>query len=260
MHRDKTAFSLVEISIVLVIIAMITMVIPKGISIINNAKHTKAVAAAQQLYGMQGIVLWYDVFMNDKIDLLTHSWQNRINNGINTDLPPTAQYFPQNALASQSFVSGIYLPATTSLTVGGGYPLDIYYTVVMVLATTKQTTNGILCKSSTAGFTLSKGSTSHDNVTLPQPITTVPTGNYFPANKVAAVIMSNGNHFRYQLLHQGSVGNIIEHATPANALGTLTVGGDASQFYVMEIIVFNRELSDIEFSKVSDYLQTKYNM
>lgn len=256
--KTTLGFSLIEISIVLFIVAVMSIGTVKGKQLLLTAKRVKAAATSQQISGMSGMVLWYDTFKTDSIDLERQRWQNLLPYGMDLQLPNNAEYSIVSSLKGRAYMPILCFQNNTPISIGNGYALGNYYTIVAVLATTSQTQAGqTILHTEQHDLQLIKGNTSStDRLVLPVEITNPQADSYFVANTLFAMLISNGNRFQYQLFNPTKTTGIVNlNQHSSRILGKLLLD---SNVCFLELLVFNRDLNDLEFNQLSNYLSDKY--
>lgn len=282
---DKSAFSLLELAVVVIIIGLISTALVKGVSIIRTSR----LSAARQLTinskvgEIDGLVAWYETSMIESFK--KNETADESNLSAWYDISPGSIVEQKNTLtktAGSDFVyeiDGINSLPSVKTSSNGKISLSTFYqgnaalmTVFIVFRplTAPSSTQMVLLDSSTAGSTTTIG-IKNDKVCLNMG-SAVEAGTINPPN-----FTTNSNYIltTYVGGTAGSRVYVSDATTPtggaasfaagSNPITGLTVGANktgSSGFtgLTSEILIFNRFLSVNERKAVMSYLGKKYKI
>ncbi len=281
----KEAFSLVELSIVLIIIGLLIAGITSGRNLVRSSKLSSArsVTLSSQIVTIPGMVLWAesttkDAFLNsqtvDSSQLTT--WYNREPSG----------FLVKNNLTTSASNNVTYKELSTNdlpalnMTVAGNISLANFSgsaltesTVVIVFKPTvaPSGTAVTIADSGASGNLTSSIAIRNNQVTLDAGLTanssTLTNPATFALNGEYILMVYFGGTFSKVFVNNttevGGAGAVLNAGT--NALNGLTVGANKSgasgiAAEISEVIVYNRVLKDTERQDVMGYLSKKYKI
>lgn len=281
----KQAFSLVELSIVTLVVGLLIAVIIGGSSLIGNSRISSARSATlgSQITTIPGMVLWLESSTNDSFSNIQSVDGAQISTWYNID---PANFTSQNNLTT-SPSSAVTYKATgignipdVNITTGGKMTLTNFYqdalntsTVVIVFQPTVAigASSLVIADSGASGNTtcsigiqsnlvnLNAGS-SVNSSTVTNPASFVINRQYI------LMVYFNGSSskvFSNNITEVGGSGATLNPGT--NALDGLTIGTDKSgsnglSAEISEVIIYNRVLKDSERTDVMNYLSKKYKI
>ncbi len=281
---QKTAFSLIELSGVLIIIGLLIAGITSGKSLVKTSKLSAArsVTFSSQITTIPGMVLWVEPTMKDSF-LTTQiadssqltTWYNREPSG----------YLTKNNLTTAASANLIYdeisindLPAIKTASNGdltlssfAGSALSTATIAIVFQPTVAPgSTAMIIADSGASGNTTSIGikndrvalnfGSSAETSTVTNPASFALNGQY------VLVVYLNGNSskvFVNNTTEVGGSGAVLAAGT--NALNGLTLGANKSgttgiTAEISEVIIYNRVLKDTERQDLMGYLAKKYKI
>ncbi|HLD77135.1 MAG TPA: prepilin-type N-terminal cleavage/methylation domain-containing protein [Rickettsiales bacterium] len=274
----KRAFSLLELSVVLLVIGLITAGIMKGISVVRTGRISAArsLTVNSKINEIPGMVSWYETTMNESFDKdetvdnsQTTNWydispesiaerrnaltavasDNVVYRATGINSLPSIQFTGSGTLTLSSFFQGssnrftIFVVFQPTITVSGTYMtlLDAYSGASTNYAIAINSSN--LKITDTSAHTITKAflqSTSY-------------------------IICSYNNEADSKAFVSETTSATGSYTGGATKLNGLTVGadenvGNAFTGLISEIIIFNRSISDSQRKSVMSYLGQKYNI
>lgn len=288
----KKAFSLIELSVVIVIIGLIIGGITSGKSLVRTSKVSAArsVTLSSQIATIPGMVLWTetstkDAFLSSEIannSQLT-TWYNREPSGFLTKNNLTAAA-SANALYQEIGMNDL---PTVNMNVAGNMKVASFAGSALTTATIVIVFKPTIAPTSTATIIADSGAAANSTfsigikdtkVTLDAgtPVETLIASN--PASFVLngqyiLVVYFNGSTSRVFANTTSAVNNVTTEVGGAgatlnpgsNILNGLTIGANKSgssgiAAEISEVIVYNRALKDTERQDVMSYLSKKYKI
>ncbi len=277
----KTAFSLIEISVVLLVIALMAVAITKGSSLIRTGKVASAqsVTASSKVAQINGIAIWLETTTKDSIqssERINYSaisyWQD-ISSQYNIAeqknrliiVPPDdgkVSYREDgiSGLPSLQFTSSGYL-TLADLSNGNSNLGSIF---VVAMPTFSLSSKMTILDSSSSSSDSNAISISSSLFEIDSAASYVHSTNQFQEGNPYVigvnVAKSNSRVFINDAVNGSSIA-----AGDINGFSGLTIGANKSgdnnfTGLISEVIIFDRILSDIERLKVMSYLAKKYSI
>ncbi len=279
MHK-KQAFSLIELSVVLIVIGILAAGVLQGASLIKSARLTTArtLTSSSPVPSIEGLVAWYETSSADSL-----KESEAYNSGqISTwyDVSPASVISRKNTLtrtASSALTykaDGINGVPSLNFNGSGNIVLADFYqgataqsTIIYVVQ--HSTISSIILDSGASGYGASAVGTDSSNNAHINLGTSSVTGSTNPAN-----IYANKNYIIADYIASPAKVYVNNAATMAGAatisagsgfLRGLTVGSDRASNYkftglISEIIIYSRPLQLQERKDVFKYLSTKYKI
>lgn len=271
----KPGFSLVELSIVVLIIGGMTGSLVGANNMVKRSRLVKAKSetASSPVKNMDGLALWYEAVMEESIDTAN----NATNISIWHDLGPNKINATQATSGNQpKYIDSAInkLPAIRFdgiddlMTFVGGKIANNNYTIIIV-EQRRTGTGANYFLSGTGSATpnsylyLGYSDTSHIVHGQTNNSYLVNTASYglFSSPKIH-VFTHNSNSGKKYYQNTGPLGSGSE-TTPTALVSYVgaSIGGTSSNFYngdIGEIIIFNRTLSDAEQDNIENYLAKKW--
>jgi prepilin-type N-terminal cleavage/methylation domain-containing protein len=265
--KDKTAFTLIELSIVLIIIGLVVTGVIAGGSLVDVAKLSgaKSLTKTSAVNGIEDLALWIETTSDESFDQAPSnddaiSGVNDINPQISSGVGNATQATPadrplfkaniQNGLPMMRFESGDFLE--TSITHSYVKPLTLF-----VVASTDDYSGDFMTFVIQNFYYLLGGSESKDF--------------YSDINGGGgSLTVSIDQRAIYAIRHNGSTvtyykngvssnsSSIAINATNDNNKWRLVV--EPSGGYIGEVIMFQRAISDTELDNVEAYLSDKWGI
>ena len=274
LNSLKSAFSLVELSIVVLIMGATTASVVGTNNMMKKSRLVKAKSetSSSPVKNMNGLILWYEATM----EASTNNASNGTNISIWNDLSPNKTNATQATSGNQpQYIDSAInkLPAirfdglNDLMNFTSGAIANNNYTIIIVEQRKDSKSNNYFLNGTGSGL-------SNDNLYLGYSdnshIIHGQTNNYYTINTASYGFFStpkihifthNSNSGKKYYQNTGSLGSGTE--TPPKALTSYTgsIGGASSGYYygdIGEIIVFNRTLSDAERKSIENYLAKKW--
>lgn len=290
--RIRLAFSLIELSIVIVVIGILVLGITKGSRMVYEAKlkSARALTAGSPVASISDLSLWLETTLSTSVTNASgstnvsdgdsiSSWNDynpqsvsKINPAQSTPANrPTYLLNGINGLPTMYFDGNAFYLRSTN----GPIPLrDSTYSFVVVLKTMASTSSswqqvvyqGAYCNGATLGAVASitlnpSGGAAPGLATCMNdyyPVSYKLNASYIDiavVNGQSVKFYSNSNTATTSTLASTNVGPTTSDLDIANTLGSQFFKG-----YISEIIVFSKALSTAEVASVNEYLSRKYGI
>lgn len=282
-QNSLQAFSLLELSLVMIIISLLTIGVMKGASMIRSSaiNNARLITVKSEVQKLNGLIAWYEGSMSESVSYNISSnvkqlvfWQ---------DISPDSLKLMRNKLTPLSISSSIYhtdfiktniqavgFDGTKSLKLdnlsqGSSSKSTIF--LVFQPAYAPSSNVQILFDDSKSGSAGNSIGIKQDKVSLNGvDSATSQISNIFTASKgyILSAYFNGSNSRAYINSLTGKIGG-LDISLSSSSLSGIMVGADragANAFsgQIAEAIVFNRILSDQERMAVLDYLSTKYSI
>ncbi len=291
--KNRKAFSLIELSIVILVIGILVIGITQGSRIIaeSKAKSAKTLTAGSIVNSMSGLVLWLDA--TDSSTIATGTAGSGVYTGApddNSDVTNWKEHNPQtttpkvlSALAAgnrpkyiKNGINGLptlqfdgvaqYLQNSTGVIASG----KNMYTLIAVWQSSLLSSNRLIfgqdgasaaCNGTYAGI-LTNGTTIRHRGC---------GGGYDPTHSSVAINIPyiaisviNKNNSNWSVMYLNSASSAATATLGILESGPISVGGYSNgsggffRGYISEIIIFDRAITNIELVSVQNYLSSKY--
>ncbi|MCE3255150.1 MAG: hypothetical protein K0R25_644 [Rickettsiaceae bacterium] len=290
--QAKSAFSLIELSVVILLIGILVLGVVKGSSIIRRAKLSSAISLtkASPVNTTENLLLWLDTTSDDAFTATEKMDGGKISNWYNTSLQatdktggaqggatslkPTYVADGINNLPALSFNGTSNYLLTKNITTGD-------YTVFIVLKTQHPGPGTAGGHAFTGSGILSADVSGGANDVIPLSITagyaktfvgapglTVTSTNTINDNKANIVTVTRSLSSGLLSLYVNGANGVsatgtagVSLTTPANlGIGVDVVNARYYQGFLSEIIIFNRVLSPSERTNIENYLKDKWGI
>lgn len=273
----KKAFSLLELSVVAIIIGVLISGVVAGAGMIRASKisNTRLFTSKSPIPEISGLVAWYETSLKESLDVngtAINNWYD-LNPGSNSGV---AEATKKNTLVNSgaTFLSkGINDTPSISFASNAKFTLSAFYqgtssqnTIFLVLrplSTLSTTAQVVLDSSSTAAVITSIGLKStainlNTGTGVDSAATTLSAGSDY----VIAAYFNNANS---QAFVNSASSALAATNTGVNSLSGLTIGTNKSSSspftgLISEVIIFNRVLKTQERKDVMNYLSKKYKI
>lgn len=283
MHKNK-AFTMIEMSVVLIIVGLLAAGIIGGTSLIKASRlaTARALTSSSPVPKIEGLVAWYET---SSVDSLKASEAYK-NGQISTwyDISPSSIVLKKNTLsrtASSALTyksDGINGLPSLNFSSSGNLTLSEFYqgscarsTIFVVfqpLSTPNATTQNLIDSTSSGSSALFgiesnlvrfNAGTSVGTATGSNPANMLINTNY-----ILAAYLNGASSKAYLNNTKTMAGNAVVDAG-SNPLSGLTIattksGGSAFTGLISEVIIYNRPLQATERDEVFRYLSTKYKI
>ena len=261
-NLNRMGFSLIELSVVILVIGLLVVGITKGGLIISKARlgSAKSLTSSSPVALTSDLVTWYESSLNTSFAVTEANEGTAIASGWNNNSP----YDGNNALASTSndpkyresvinSIPSVQFLAADTLTFDSLSMNQKYYTVFVVdrrdAATgTLVDLGGNLLNYST-DVLLGSASVGSGTVLAYDSDRLVPRISTFLSDSTSKRVFING-----------TVGATTATAALSVATNSGVIGGDSYAGHISEIIIYNRGLSASERNDIQDYLSKKYSI
>lgn len=274
----KTAFSLVELSVVIVVIAVITVGIIKASALIDNSRlsSARALTASSKINEIDGILAWYETTLlesfndNERVDNNMMTRWNDVSSqkSLSEEKNVLARAADSNVVYR---ANGINKLPSLQFAASGRFSLaeieqgvSSRYSVFAVLSPTLNLSGVDMV------FIDSYLTGSDNSIAISQNyVNVVSTGSINllasfaqSQNYVVGVYLNNSNSqsFINDVAASGSSSSLIVNGFEGLTVGADRLGSENFTGLISEIIIFNRVLSEKERIMVMSYLSKKYNI
>ncbi len=281
----KKAFSLVELSMVIIVIGLLISGVTAGGSLVKNSRISSArsITLSSQIVTIPGMVLWLENSAKDSFSASQINGGAQITNWYNRE---PSNYLVKNNLTTTASNNVLYQDTSTNnipavnMNVTGNMTLANFAgstlatsTVVIVFKPTSQTsgTAMVIADSGASANTTCSIGIKNNAVSLNagnavDSSTTTNPASFTMGNSYILMVYFNGANskvFANNITEVGGAGAILGAGT--NALDGLTIGANKSgangiAAEISEVIVYNRVLKDTEKNDVMGYLSKKYKI
>jgi prepilin-type N-terminal cleavage/methylation domain-containing protein len=279
MRKDcKLGFSLLEVSVVLLIIGILLASISAGKSMIQSSRITaaKSLTANSPVSSIDGLVIWLEPVLAESIDedetyegQEITGWQNITNYYntsellVKTDAPKYAEK-SINSLPSIRFDGDDDIDIESALKNIASRNFSIF--IVEDRANTGiddiliNATDLIIQYTATNKFSIKQGGTTFATAALQD---FNPTINYISFEKNTASNTTITEYYRNKMVTDSSTPNVSSTATNFVSTFTGATLGDSSNGFngdISEVIIYNKALDETEAAEVLKYLSSKYKI
>lgn len=298
IHKTKLAFSLIELSIVIVVIGILIVGVAQGTLIMRDAriKTARSLTSTSPINSMEGLVLWLDTTYSESIaagTVASSSYSDNISDGdfvakwkdhnpqnqnprevsATTDSNrPTYIDNGINGLPSINFDGSDDHLTTTPGIISSG---TSNYSFAAVFSTDNTGSNGVVisqggeCAGGDLGMQISTtttylgcGSGGSGDLTL-SGLSLVQSGvpTYALMNIDKTKSTNKFQFYVYKSSNQGSPADNLPLNSDSFFIGR-SAGGTLYPFAgkISEIVMFNRSLQSYEIDAINDYFAKKYNI
>ncbi|MDX2082391.1 MAG: LamG-like jellyroll fold domain-containing protein [Rickettsiales bacterium] len=275
----KKAFSLIELSIVIVIIAILIGGTIQGKALINNSRiaNARSITSKATVSSVEGLVAWYETSAIDSLKASEAFESAQISTWY--DISPASITLKKNTLNRTASSALTYkakainnLPAlnfngSANIVLSKFYQGDFIQSTIFLVFRPKTINTTLLDSYSTSNTSAIAISASAVNLNAGS---SVSTGTSNPAN-----FQVDGNYIMAAHFFGSSskvyVNNITNPAgnstidAGSNPLSGLTIGsnksgGNGFNGFIAEVIIFNRQLQAKERKDIFSYLSDKYKI
>ena len=275
--KNRSAFTLLETSISIVVIAIILAIISQSGKIMASARLTiaRSITAKSPVPSISGLVAWYetssfDSFKNDEaIDKAEiNEWRDISPDSLESKkntLTKTNDAVVKYKLDGIGKLPSVYFVGNGNLNLNRFYQGNTTQNTIFVVAKPLSTNPGAVIDSA-CGFGISRitlsGGTSVQVLLQGMMLASFPNSLSGPTDRVIVNYFNNDKSRIY-------LNNAATPATNNSSIGSiglngLQVGGDCINTYfnglISEVIIYNRPLKDNERKEVMRYLSKKYGI
>jgi prepilin-type N-terminal cleavage/methylation domain-containing protein len=280
MHKKKSAFSLIELSVVLIVIGILVTGVSQGYAIVRSAKisNARSITAKSSISQTPGLIAWYEPTMKESF--LTSQSYNNAQITEWRDISPYSLINQTNKLTTTASSNIIYQNNTIgdlpSVYFGGGsqrFTLSSFAqgsntisTIFIVFRANynpdttnyKQLIDGV----SNTYYVAIKADSFQLNAGTPSNSTAVSNSIAYQTPEIAGIYFNRNNSEIYLNNTDSNLGG-AKFNPGSNQLTSLTVGATNSGAQgfignISEIIIFNRPIKAMERKEIFSYLAKKY--
>lgn len=266
VQKHLEGFSVVEISIVLAIVALLYICVSTGSNLVTTSRKQRALGTSMLLMqGMKNLALWYDVWQPNTLRVqqnnhLTH-WLSTVNPEYflePTDINGNYQLYLQKYFPLQH-IPALHLSGDAGLVLQN-YELNNNYTVVLVFSPEKNNGNAPIISSGSGMTAVFQTNTNKININRTSGGTTL-LGVARP-HAINFLFLTNDGTSLHASLNMAPVQIIakgIYEDFGKLSLGCYNTLSCQTDLAVVELLIFRQALSAVEQQQVEHYLTSKYN-
>jgi len=286
MQNRKTAFTLIELSVVVIIIGLLATGIMKGISMVHNARLSSArsLTTSSRINEINGLIAWYETSLLDSLNQSQTSdasqvgeWRDISAGSISTQKNKLSRTLSASVTYKMNGINNI---PSIQFTSSGNFNLTSFYqgdfkqaTIFIVMrpnlapssitATTLLDSKLANTTSSSIGFTSNRVYLDLGSSVNTSTISNIPNFTLNNDYIIASYFNNTNSEVYVNNATTRAGGALISPGT--NTLSGLAVGTNKSGSnnftgLISEIIIFNRALSIDERKMVMSYLSKKYKI
>ncbi len=279
----KFAFSLIELSIVILVIGILMIGVNQGYNLVRSAQisNARSITAKSPISQMQGLLAWYETSMKESLDQSKlkdgdsiSTWKdispNSILNGYN-QLTTTASAnitFAQssiNKIPSIKF-SGISKLSLANFTQGSSSQATVF--LVVKLNYVPDTTNyKTIFDGNSTNFSFSIRSNGIQINTGSSVVSSDVANSFLNSGEYAIAIYFNGSNSKVYVNDTDLMfgGSVISNTLGTNQLSGLTLGNNKDgtngfSGFISEVAIFNRVIKAGERKEIFNYFSKKYKI
>ena len=288
--NSKLGFSLLEVSVVLLIIGILLASVSAGKSMIKTSRLTsaKSLTANSPVVAVDGLAIWLETVSDrsfaedDTYDFTNISgWQNLTNyfsaNNLSFTGDPSYRESAINDLPSVNFDGNDSIDINTAIQpiVGTNFAIFIVEKRednVVIKTIIDSTDDDLLIQYSAANIIINKNGGVGADIEIPSVATTnIPSINYISfASSANCAAPAGLNYYRNKgvfVNRTTSEDEITADGTHANtdaissiAAATLGATTDGYNGNISEIVIYNQSLTFLELEEILNYLSSKYKI
>ena len=279
----KFAFSLIELSIVLLVIGILMIGVSQGYNLVRSAQisNARSITAKSPILQIQGLLAWYETSWKESLiqsELKDgnniSAWKdispNSILNGYNqlTTTPSTNITYTQssiNKIPAIKFTGSSKL-SLANFTQGASSQATVF--LVVKLNYVPDTTNyKTIFDGNSADFSFSLRSNGIQINTGSSIASNNVANSFLNSGEYAIAIYFNGSNSKVYVNDTDSMfgGSVINNTSGTNQLTGVTLGTNKSGSlgfpgYISEVAIFNRVIKAGERKEIFNYFSKKYKM
>lgn len=278
----KFAFSLIELSIVILVIGILMVGVNQGYNLVRSAQisNARGITAKSPIPQMQGLLAWYETTMKESLDQsklkdgdLISTWKdispNSILNGYNqlTTTPSANITYAQSSINKIPAIkfSGSSKLSLVNFTQGSSSQATVF--MIIKLNYVPDTTNyKTIFDGNSANFSFSIRSNGIQINTGSSIASSDVSNSFLNSGEYAIAIYFNGSNSRvYVNDNDSTLGSVINNYSGTNQLTGLTLGNNkdgTNSFngFISEVAIFNRVIKASERKEIFNYFSKKYKI
>lgn len=282
---SKSAFTLIEVSVVIVIITILVAGIVKGSGMIKNARinNARSLTAKSPILDIEGLIAWYETSLNTSFE----NGENHQNSQITAwfDISPSSEHgnLRKNVLTTSSSSAVIYnedgIGDIPSIQFSGSGELTLsdfhqgnslqktIFLVIRPFATSSQTILDSDTSGSNSSISIASNTVSLNAGSSVSTGTSVNSASFSASSNYVLAIYFNEDTSKVYIndVENKIGGDDLSSTVGSNELKGLTIGANKSgavnyNGMISEIIIFDRSLKANERSSIMKYLGDKYKI
>ena len=279
----KFAFSLIELSIVLLVIGILMVGVSQGYNLVRSAQisNARSITAKSPILQIQGLLAWYETSMKESLDQSKlkdgdsiSTWKdispNSILNGYN-QLTTTASANITFAQSSINKIPSIKFTGSSKLSLANftqGASSQATVFLVVKLNYVPDTTNyKTIFDGNSADFSFSIRSNGIQINTGSSVVSSDVANSFLNSGEYVIAIYFNGSNSKVYFNDTDSMfgGSVINNPSGTNQLAGVTLGATRSGSlgfagYISEVAIFNRVIKAGERKEIFNYFSKKYKI
>ena len=279
----KFAFSLIELSIVILVIGILMVGVSQGYNLVRSAQisNARGITAKSPISQMQGLLAWYETSMKESLDQSKlkdgdsiSTWKdispNSILNGYN-QLTTTASANITFAQSSINKIPAIKFSGISKLSLGNftqGSSSQATVFLVVKLNYVPDTTNyKTIFDGNSADFSFSIRSNGIQINTGSSVVSSDVANSFLNSGEYAIAIYFNGSNSKVYVNDTDLMfgGSVISNTLGTNQLSGLTLGKNKDGIngfsgFISEVAIFNRVIKAGERKEIFNYFSKKYKI
>ncbi len=279
----KFAFSLIELSIVILVIGILMVGVSQGYNLVRSAQisNARGITAKSPISQMQGLLAWYETSMKESLDQSKlkdgdsiSTWKdispNSILNGYN-QLTTTASANITFAQSSINKIPAIKFSGSSKLSLGNftqGSSSQATVFLVVKLNYVPDTTNyKTIFDGNSTNFSFSIRSNGIQINTGSSVVSSDVANSFLNSGEYAIAIYFNGSNSKVYVNDTDLMfgGSVISNTLGTNQLSGLTLGNNKDGIngfsgFISEVAIFNRVIKAGERKEIFNYFSKKYKI
>ena len=279
----KFAFSLIELSIVLLVIGILMVGVSQGYNIVRSAQisNARSITAKSPILQIQGLLAWYETSWKESLlqSELTDgnnisAWKdispNSILNGYNqlTTTPSTNITYTQSSINK---IPAIKFTGSSKLSLGtftqGASSQATVFLVVKLNYVPDTTNYKTIFDGNSADFSFSIRSNGIQINTGSSVVSSDVANSFLNSGEYVIAIYFNGSNSKVYVNDTDSMfgGSVINNPSGTNQLTGLTLGNNRAgtngfSGFISEVAIFNRVIKAGERKEIFNYFSKKYKI
>lgn len=276
----KFAFSLIELSIVLLVIGILMVGVSQGYNLVRSAQisNARGITAKSPISQMQGLLAWYETCSKESLNQSElqdgnsiTTWKDigpsSILNG-NNQLTPTSITYAQSSINKIPAIkfSGSSKFSLANFSQGSSSQATVF--LVIKLNYVPDTTNyKTIFDGNSADFSFSLRSNGIQINTGSSVVSSAVANSFLNSGEYAIAVYFNGSTSKVYVNDNDSMfgGSVINNSLGVNQLTGLTLGDNragTSGFngFISEVAIFNRVIKATERKEIFNYFSKKYKI
>jgi len=283
--HSKKAFTLIELSIVVVIISIISVGVLQGLGMIKSARinNARSITSSSPVLETDGLVAWYEtsfttsfasgeMFDNSQItqwrDISPNSQNGNIQKNVLTTSASSAVILSEDGIGN---IPAIKFSGSGSLSLSnffqGNSVEKTIFVVLKPLATSSQTILDSHSSGSTSSISMGSNTVTLNAGNSVSTLTSTNSANFQVNNDYIITAYFNQDASKVYINDAENItgGAVLASSIGTNELKGLTIGSNKSTTnnfngFISEIIIFDRVIKEVERQEIIKYLGKKYKI